>query len=271
MPSVSSRAAPRAAAVASAASAASTPPGEAAPHADETTWLPIRRAAELLGVSPATLRLWTAAGKVRAGVTPGGHRRYAEAEVRRLLAERQDAAWDVVAAELAEALRARYAEMVRGEAQRQAWFHRFDAPARARVHALGEGLLGQVARLLAAPGARERARLLRDGRRIGAEYGREVARLGLGASDALAAFLFFRTPILESVNATVRARPGLALPAGEALAAVTDLLDAVLLALTRSYEENRAEQARRATSGRRGKVAAARGDDGMSLARRGAP
>jgi hypothetical protein len=214
-------------------------PSADAPAAGEPTWLPIRRAADLLGVSPATLRLWTAAGKVHAGVTPGGHRRYAEAEVRRLLAARPEADWDAVAAELAAALRARYADLARVEAQRQAWFHRFDAPARSRVHALGESLLAQVARLLAAPGARERARLLRDGRRIGAEYGREVARLGLAASDALEAFLFFRTPILESVNATVRARPGVALPAGEALAAVTDLLDAVLLALTRSYEASR--------------------------------
>jgi excisionase family DNA binding protein len=202
-------------------------------------WLPIRRAAEQLGVSAATLRLWTAAGKVRAVVTPGGHRRYAEAELRRVLAESTAGGWDAAAAELVELLRARYSALARGEVQRQRWFASFDAAARARVHALGESLLGQVARLLAAPGPRERASLTPEARRIGAQYGREVARLGLTASDALEAFLFFRTPILESVNATVRAHPGLALPAGEALAAVTDLMDVVLLALTRSYERSR--------------------------------
>ncbi|HLH25054.1 MAG TPA: helix-turn-helix domain-containing protein [Chloroflexota bacterium] len=269
MPSSSSGAAPRAVSAAPVASDPGPVPADDAAGADTTTWLPIRRAADLLGVSPATLRLWTAAGKVRAGVTPGGHRRYAEVEVRRLLAERREADWDAVAAELAAALRARYADLARAEAPRQAWFHRFDAPARARVHALGESLLAQVARLLAAPGARERARLLRDGRRIGAEYGREVARLGLAASDALAAFLFFRTPILESVNATVRARPGLALPAGDALAAVTDLLDAVLLALTRSYEASRAEPPRRAATGAKGPAGAVDAGDGAALDRRG--
>jgi excisionase family DNA binding protein len=204
-----------------------------------TNWLPIRRAAQQLGVSAATLRLWTAAGKVRAVVTPGGHRRYAEAELRRVLAESTAGGWDAAGAELVELLRARYSALARGEVQRQRWFASFDAAARARVHALGEALLGQVARLLAAPGPRERASLTPDARRIGAQYGREVARLGLTASDALEAFLFFRTPILESVNATVRAHPGLALPAGEALAAVTDLMDVVLLALTRSYERSR--------------------------------
>jgi hypothetical protein len=216
---------------------------------EATTWLPIRRAADQLGVSVATLRLWTGAGKVRAVVTPGGHRRYAEAELRRVLADGSGGSWEAAAAELVKVLRARYSELARGEVQRQRWFASFDATARARVHALGEALLGQVARLLAAPGPRERASLTPEARRIGAQYGREVARLGLTASDALEAFLFFRTPILESVNATVRAHPGLALPAGEALAAVTDLMDSVLLALTRSYERSRQRQTSAQTPG----------------------
>ena len=221
--------------------------------AEGATWLPIRRAADLLGVSPATLRLWTAAGKVRAGVTPGGHRRYAEDELRRILAEGQTAPWDEAAAELVEALRARYAQLVRDEVERQSWVRSFDSAARARVHAQGEVLLGEVARLLAAPGPRERAQLLGTGRRIGAQYGREVARLGLSASEAVEAFVFFRAPILESVNATLRAHPGLALRASEALAAVTQLMDVVLLALTRTYE--RSAGARGAGTRRRAQTA----------------
>lgn len=187
-------------------------------------------------MSPATLRLWTAAGKIPARVTPGGHRRYAATAVRRLQGGEPAAEWDAAAAALMAALRERYARLGREEVQRRAWFTSFDAAARARAHALGETLLGQIARLLAAPGEKERAPLLRQARRIGAEYGREVARLGLSASDGLEAFLLFRTPILESVTAVVRTQPGLALPAGQALAAVTRYLDTVLLALTRAYE-----------------------------------
>ncbi|HEX3245957.1 MAG TPA: helix-turn-helix domain-containing protein, partial [Chloroflexota bacterium] len=41
-------------------------------------WVSIRRACQLLGVNQATLRHWTDEGKVRAYVTPGGHRRYHE-------------------------------------------------------------------------------------------------------------------------------------------------------------------------------------------------
>ncbi|HZU05589.1 MAG TPA: MerR family DNA-binding transcriptional regulator [Chloroflexota bacterium] len=222
-------------------------PGHAA-SAHDHHWLPIGRAAALLGVSPATLRLWTAAGKVPAKVTPGGHRRYAAADLQRLLAQREGAAWQEAAAQLVEVLRARYAELARDRLQRQAWFQRFDAQARARAHALGELLLAQVAQLITARGApgesQRRAHLLRSGRRIGTAYGREIARRGLTAAEAVEAFLFFRTPILESVNATARAHPDLALPAGEALAAVTQFLDTVLLALTRSYERCAAAQRR---------------------------
>jgi hypothetical protein len=198
------------------------------------------------------LRLWTAAGKVRAAVTPGGHRRYAEEDLRRLLAERQPSAWNTAAREVVDALRARYAEIAREQVQRQPWFPSFDAAARVHVHALGEELLAEVAHVIAAPSARERTRLVQAARRLGSQYGREVARLGLAPSEALEAFLFFRRPILESVNAIVRARPGLALPAGEALSTVSHFLDVVLLALTRSYERNapRGTAARRATTKR---------------------
>ncbi|HLI28700.1 MAG TPA: helix-turn-helix domain-containing protein [Chloroflexota bacterium] len=206
----------------------------------EPAWLSIRQAAARLGVSPATLRLWTAAGKIHAQVTAGGHRRYAAAEIARLQTGARAAEWETAAAALVTALRARYARLGRQEVQRRPWFASFDAAARERAHALGEQLLEQLARLLAAPGARERAPLLRDARRIGAQYGRELARLGLSASDALEAFLLFRSPIVDSVTAVVRTQPGLALPAGQALEAVTHYLDTVLLALTRAYERRRA-------------------------------
>lgn len=52
---------------------------------DLEVWLGVQEASDMLGVSPATLRRWSAAGKVRAFTTPGGHRRYAESTIRELL------------------------------------------------------------------------------------------------------------------------------------------------------------------------------------------
>lgn len=43
--------------------------------------------AEMFGVEPQTVTRWAAAGKINCIKTPGGHRRFREAEIRQLLRE----------------------------------------------------------------------------------------------------------------------------------------------------------------------------------------
>ncbi|WP_312284051.1 IS607 family transposase [Candidatus Igneacidithiobacillus taiwanensis] len=50
-------------------------------------YLPMRKACEVLGVVPLTLRRWEKAGKIRCIRTPSGQRRYARSEILRLLGE----------------------------------------------------------------------------------------------------------------------------------------------------------------------------------------
>ena len=47
--------------------------------------LTISKAAELLGVTPKTIRIWDADGKINTARTPGNQRRIPESEVERLL------------------------------------------------------------------------------------------------------------------------------------------------------------------------------------------
>src|SRR6266581_1592550 len=48
-------------------------------------WVGLSTASQLLGVSPATLRRWSDAGRLRVFTTPGGHRRFSRAALERLL------------------------------------------------------------------------------------------------------------------------------------------------------------------------------------------
>lgn len=48
-------------------------------------WMSIHEASNLMGVSPATLRRWSDAGRIRTFTTPGGHRRFNRAAVDALL------------------------------------------------------------------------------------------------------------------------------------------------------------------------------------------
>ena len=50
-------------------------------------WLTIHEACAFLGVDQSTLRRWSDTGKVPVFRTPGGHRRYAEADLRALVGE----------------------------------------------------------------------------------------------------------------------------------------------------------------------------------------
>src|SRR5215470_3301323 len=52
---------------------------------EDGPWIGMRRACEILGVNQSTLRAWTDGGRVPVFLTPGGHRRYREADLRALL------------------------------------------------------------------------------------------------------------------------------------------------------------------------------------------
>src|SRR4051812_11068067 len=57
-------------------------PSTAPPRPD---WMSLSEASRLLGVSPATVRRWSDAGRLRTFTTPGGHRRFSRAALQRLL------------------------------------------------------------------------------------------------------------------------------------------------------------------------------------------
>ena len=46
-----------------------------------TRWVSLARACELLGVNESTVRRWADSGEIQVFRTPGGHRRFAEAEL----------------------------------------------------------------------------------------------------------------------------------------------------------------------------------------------
>lgn len=52
-------------------------------------WLTLTQAANKLGVHPGTLRRWADAGQISILLTPGGHRRFAAADVERFSEERR--------------------------------------------------------------------------------------------------------------------------------------------------------------------------------------
>jgi len=202
----------------------------------------IRRACELLGVNQATLRHWTDAGKVRAYVTPGGHRRYLEDDLRRLTDESRPAADSLSAAFMST--RERYEHLERRGGPAIPWFQELDEASRQRFRILGSSMLHLVNAYVIGSSKRDRERSLRDGCTVAAEYGQQAAHLGLSLRDAMQAFLFFRQPVLESVTRWLGDQPARGPGAAEALVRLNHFMDQVLLAMATAHEASSAQPER---------------------------
>jgi DNA binding domain, excisionase family len=71
----------------------------------EKTWLTTRQAAYLLKVSIRTVQIWVDIGKIKAIITPGGHRRIARSEFASNLTEISPLKYDIASQKNVNALR----------------------------------------------------------------------------------------------------------------------------------------------------------------------
>lgn len=206
-------------------------------------WVSIRRACELLGVNQATLRHWTDAGKVRAYVTPGGHRRYLEDDLREVTAASASTGESLTAALLAS--RERYSQIERRGLPDQDWLQTLEAQDRQRFRTLGASMLHQLTAHVLASTKRDRDRSLRDGCGVASEYGEAAARLGLSLRDAMRVFLFFRNPIIESVTRWIGDQSQRGPHVADALIRLNHFMDEVLLAMATAHERALADTSER--------------------------
>ena len=202
---------------------------------EDGPWISMRRACEILGVNQSTLRAWTDGGRVPVFLTPGGHRRYREADLRALLDSGVSAA---VSEPLSSALLAshqRYEQVAR-QALSSPWFQRFDAAARRQFRLLGTSMLNLLTTYLVDTSAAERDRALIRGRDLAAEYGAMATDSGLSLAEATEAFLLFRNPVLEMVHEWMGAHSQPSRQSGDMLGRVNHFMDQVLIAMTAAHE-----------------------------------
>jgi hypothetical protein len=209
------------------------------------------------------LRRWADAGQIRAFRTPGGHRRFAEADVQAILSgdaskahSRPDDLGTLAVARIRRQLQ-------RGPVHDAPWHTGADEDERERMRALGRRLVTFVSDYLS---GRNRRGARAEAREIGHEYGQELAHAGLSLRQTLEAFTFFRRS-LDQTTRQVAQKTGLS-PA-ETLAhceQVMTLADEVLLGMAESLEEHHnatpAPKAHRALAPRRRPISARRGEEG---------
>jgi excisionase family DNA binding protein len=166
-------------------------------------------ASQLLGVSTATIRRWSDAGRIRAFTTPGGHRRFSRSALLRMLPADRDRRPGLEPSGLTPA---RLARAYRREATRagtnpgQGWLASLDHAEREAFRQLGRQLAWELVAHLDSGEGEARRHHLAEATSVAAAYGRRGAALGLSLSDVVEGFLAFRRPFLAEIASVARRR-----------------------------------------------------------------
>ena len=196
--------------------------------------LSISEASHLLGVSEAALRQWTDEGKIKAFITPGGHRRYARAELKKFIGSHQKilGVKDLVI-ELEETAR-QHGEIAQASLKKMAWYDRLDEEAQEHLADLGRRMLNLIIKYITEPSHREETiKLVRD---VGGDHGKTLARLGLPLTDSVEAFLLHRNPIMNAATHLMRKREAFTGRVVEAIPMVAHVMDEALVALEAAHQ-----------------------------------
>jgi excisionase family DNA binding protein len=190
-------------------------------------WMGLSEASRLLGVSPATLRRWSDAGRLRVFTTPGGHRRFSRSALERLLPADRSRRPTLGSAGLTPTRIARtYRRASREAAPELAWVLALTDDQRQLFRERGQLLAAGLLQHLDAPEEESAARHLTEAAVNAGEYGRVAASLGLSLSQTVEGFLRFRMPFHQELAVAARRR---GFDTGE----MTDLLEAAERAMDR--------------------------------------
>ena len=182
-------------------------------------WLSLADASRLLGVSTATLRRWSDAGRVRAFTTPGGHRRFSRSALERLLPADRTRRPSIVDAGLTPARLSRtYRREGRSGSPQLPWVLALTDEQRILFRERGHVLAASLVQYLDATRPETADHHLKSAQVSAAEYGSVAADLGLSLNQTVEGFLRFRAPFHHELAATARRR-------GFDTAETTDLLE----------------------------------------------
>jgi excisionase family DNA binding protein len=196
-------------------------------------WLSLSAAAELLGVHPSTVRLWSNKGLLPVHRTKGGHRRYKRSEVM-LWAQTSREVRTVQPEDMMQsAVRNVRLQVTEGHLEAEAWYQKLDEDARAQYRQSARSLFQGLMNYLATTNDDAASEAFA----VGYEYASRARRYNLSYVDATRAFMFFRNVLIESV---MKVYSEANIPSGKAwedmLGKMHTFTDQILISLLDTYQ-----------------------------------
>ena len=199
----------------------------------DSDWLSLHEAAELLGVHPSTVRIWSDKGLLPVYRTKGGHRRYKRSEVA-LWAKTSRGQHEVEPVSvIQDAVRNIRFQISEGHLASESWYQKLNEEARASYRQSARTLVQGLINYLSTDDDEDATS---EAHSIGYEYASRARRFGLTSVEAARALLFFRDALLESV---IQAYEQANVPSGQAwgeiLRKVNAFTDLILLHLLETF------------------------------------
>lgn len=163
---------------------------------ERARWLTLKDASAFLGVHYTTVRNWADRGEIRVFRTPGGHRRFSVEDLRAFLEERVGQTPIEDSNEVVEAAVVRVRQEIQSIPHDQLrWRYALDEEESAVHRARGRRLFSLAISYVVK--SKQRERILRDGRALGEQYGRDAARNDVGLRETGKAVQFFRGQLTQ--------------------------------------------------------------------------
>ena len=195
----------------------------------------ISEASHTLGVSEAALRQWTDEGKIKAFITPGGHRRYAKADLKKFMGShpRMLGIKDLVA-ELEDTAQL-HREISRKSLNATPWYNKLDAESQKHLAQLSRHFLNLIIKYITEPSKREDTiKLARD---AGHDFGVTLAKLGFPLTDSVEAFILHRKPIMNAATHLLKKREAFSGRVVEAIPLVAHVMDEAVVSLVAAHQQ----------------------------------
>jgi excisionase family DNA binding protein len=195
-------------------------------------WLSLSDAAQMLGVHPSTVRLWSDKGVLPVHKTQGGHRRYRRSEIS-LWAETSLGSREIEPERMMqEVIRNVRMQISEGSLEAESWYQKLDAEARAQYRMGARSLFHGLMKFVTA-NAEE---VGMEAYAIGYEYASRARRYNLSYVDAARAFLFFRKTLIESVVQVCGEAHMSPVQASQMYSKMHTFTDAILISLLQTFE-----------------------------------
>lgn len=203
---------------------------------NETEWVSLRRAADILGVHPATVRSWADKGELSSRRTPGGHRRFNRADLEHYAQSTEEDLQPVeVQVIIQNALGRARMHMGEHDLSQAMWYAALSDNSRDFLRKQGREVLDAIRQYLAG-GAQDSD--LSKAIHLGQKYATVLSDEGVTLPQATRAFFYFSDFVVDSILTwSELAPPRNSAEWSNLLRQVNTFIHSMLLSILEYYEE----------------------------------